>query len=102
MRDETKPTHNLVIVSKANKHHKTLAGKAWENDFDGFAIKLNPGVVINAELLEDNWLNLNLIRSEEEWNALKSARNKNHKRSRFEDKIDPETGEVLEEDDIRF
>ena len=62
-----------MVVSKANKHHKTLAGKAWKNKFGGISIKLNPGVVITSELLEDNWLNLNPIRSEKEWGDIKKG-----------------------------
>ncbi len=51
------PELTLFIVDKDNKKHKTVAGAAWSNDFGGYALKLNPGIVLKWD--DEVYLNLN-------------------------------------------
>lgn len=55
------PSHELVIVDKQNKKHKTRAGVLFPGQY-GFSLRLNPGVVLSSADAERYWLNVYEIR----------------------------------------
>lgn len=61
-----KPTLFLWITEKANTKNRTRAGAAWESEYGGYTIKLNPGIVIDARLAETCYLTLKAPMTEEE------------------------------------
>lgn len=54
-----RPSHNIVVVTKAPPRVYTKVGVAWEA-FDGtrFNLSLNPGTVLDWRLSEDFYINL--------------------------------------------
>ena len=49
------PTHRLIIKDKKNKARWTRAGVAWLNEKGWFSIRLNPGVTLRSEEMEDRF-----------------------------------------------
>ncbi len=58
MSQDNRPTHKLTLVHKSdNKNRNRDVGAVWhDTERDSINIKLNPGIVLTAELCEEYWL----------------------------------------------
>lgn len=85
------PKYTLVIKSKCNDRSMTIAGVAFENDFGGLSLKLNPGVVLKWD--DEVFFNLNPYMTKRDWAKFRSK----HQSYEEEPDADPPGGDEHED-----
>lgn len=85
------PKYTLVIKSRAREKATTTAGALFENEFGGFNLILNPGVVLKWD--DDVYFNINPYLTKRQWNQLRASRYAQEE----EQHMDPPGGDELED-----
>ena len=57
MSTRERPTHQVVVTSKANPRDRSIVGVAWQSDW-GFSMVLKAGIVLDWRMCETHFISI--------------------------------------------